>query len=628
MADWAAMAELEKRGKLSDDRKALLAEARKRGLAPQAAGGPGKAASLAAGIGQGATFRFGDELLGGLAMAGSQDPYGLSVGTSYTGVRDAARGADAAAREANPLTYLLGEMAGGLSTAGVGALGAVGRTALNLPALAKLLGIGAGFGATAGAGEAENLGDVPAAAGIGAAVGGPLAALIPSAGVGMRNLGRALNPLATRRNAARTLRDDLEQAGLTQDDIARTLRGNPDMVAADVHPQLGQRLQHSGVVNPAVARDAMQTLEQRDAGAARRIQSSLAKVLGDTPTAEAATARSKALSEAAAPLYDEAYATPIEATEAMTRVLQTPRGKAAQRQALASLQNKIDQANLPIIKKKGKPDRLDLARVQAWDEIQRVLGDQAHAQQTIRPARARDYRTLQQTINGGLEEQSPSFAQARNLWRGGQEDLEALKTGTKALTGAVPNLRQSLSEMSESSRWHFRLGVFEKLQDMLGRKGEHDKVTNALKSQRTRDVVKYAFGEMGETGPHPRFDAFMASLGDEVDMERTFNNIKSLSLIDNPLSGYHPGMAPMSGTMAAAQAARHLLMNKLLHPGREREAQHLGTALLSRDVAPLLGRAPAANIGPSALVGGGAAATLPPDMVESLLPSSAPPLPR
>lgn len=118
--------------------------------AAPAAEGPGKIESALRGLKQGISFGFGDEITGAVESAFSKK--------TYKQARDEARAADKAAKEANPMTFGLGQIFGGVATS----LVPVGAAAKVVGAGAKLgTGIaasaarGAGAGIVTGAGESE-----------------------------------------------------------------------------------------------------------------------------------------------------------------------------------------------------------------------------------------------------------------------------------------------------------------------------------------------------------------------------------------------------------------------------------------------------------------------------------------
>lgn len=101
---------------------------------------------------QGASFNFGDELIGGIR--GATNDFGASPGLTVSGAIDEERQGLNQFRAAHPKTALGLELAGGLAT-GLGAAKAVGAAAPGANLARTLLTTGAGSGAVAGYGSGE-----------------------------------------------------------------------------------------------------------------------------------------------------------------------------------------------------------------------------------------------------------------------------------------------------------------------------------------------------------------------------------------------------------------------------------------------------------------------------------------
>lgn len=141
---------------------------------------PSKTESAIRGAAQGATMGFADEATAALVAPFSDK--------TYQEVRDESRAKYAAAQEANPGTYLAGELAGGIGTAvapaigiarGVKGLTAAERLAATQKATAaskigKSVGVGTGVGGVSGVGYSseEKIGDIASDAATSAAIGG------------------------------------------------------------------------------------------------------------------------------------------------------------------------------------------------------------------------------------------------------------------------------------------------------------------------------------------------------------------------------------------------------------------------------------------------------------------------
>lgn len=146
---------------------------------------PSGAAAFGQGLFQGATFGFGDEAKGLVRALGERPG---SIGGAYTAARDQARSADAAASEAHPGLFTVGQLGGGIATSFVPGLGTFGIAGKGLGAAAARGAVGGGiFGA--GASEADTVGGVLQDAAGGAALGAGV-------GAGLNVVGRGVSRLA------------------------------------------------------------------------------------------------------------------------------------------------------------------------------------------------------------------------------------------------------------------------------------------------------------------------------------------------------------------------------------------------------------------------------------------------
>ena len=594
---------------------------------------PGQLDALFDSLFQGATLGFGDEMEAGLlSMLGHfkgdaqqlMGPEGTPDTTSYAELLDALRGQSARAGEEYPITSLLGELGGALATGGAGGVAAAGGKTLG-QAIPRLIGAGAGEGAVAGAGYSEA--DTPAGVGtdmaVGAGLGGLAGGALPAAAAGVRGLSRYVNPFGPgrfgrKRAAGKTLAKDVEQSGLTPGDLQAGLASDPNLVTADLSDQLRQRLSYAAQKSPKVARAAKDLTEQRQAGARERLGGVLGESLGDQSTGAAARKIHRGMSKLAKPLYDEAYETRIQPTPEMWQLLGTPAGRSAVRRVYKKFLNKtdIDAADIPFKESMSGQMVPVGSSVRFWDEFQRVLSDDIGTMGR-RPSDARDRRKMRDIVVSGLEKQSPPFRDARALWRGGREAEEALETGRRAFAEYTPDLRREFAKMSDAARGAFKLGVFEKLDDMISRRGEGDRLATVFKDSKKREAIRLAIGD------EALFKRFMRSLGNEAQMEETWRAVKNASLIDT--TRRVQTMPSMTPSMAVYQSARRGATNVVLDPLERLEMGHMGDALLSRDPSKLL-RAGDRNMG--ALAGLAGLGAIDPTWAQGLIPSAQPPLPR
>lgn len=148
----------------------------------------GKLESLARGAAQGATMGFADEIAGGAEA--------LFTDKTYKQARDESRANFKRAKDANPNTFLAGELGGGVATAFVPGLGAANA----VKTVRGAAGVGAALGGITGLGQSEAKDaqglavDTLSGAGLGAVTGGGLAVAGKGAQKGANYLSQKLGP--------------------------------------------------------------------------------------------------------------------------------------------------------------------------------------------------------------------------------------------------------------------------------------------------------------------------------------------------------------------------------------------------------------------------------------------------
>lgn len=189
-----------------------------------------KAESLARGAASGLSFNLADELTGALEAAGKtaigQDDY-KNLLENYKKYRDESRAGYKAAEEANPATFMAGDVGAGLATGlltgGAGAIANLGKVGLKQGAK-ELAKQGAKQGAAYGLGASEaelTEGDVLGAAkdtAIGAGVGATMGAVLPTIAKGASKAAGAIGETITDKAPALTEKAtqafDLAQRGI------------------------------------------------------------------------------------------------------------------------------------------------------------------------------------------------------------------------------------------------------------------------------------------------------------------------------------------------------------------------------------------------------------------------------
>lgn len=289
--------------------------------------GPSELKSLGRGAWQGATFGFGDEragfvdalagqgrrLLGrvkeGRVFASPMEEVPALLADYRTG-RDERRATNDAARAANPKSFLVGEVAGGMVVPGGGAAKSGARVLR-----AALQGTAAGIGTSDADLTQGDAGGALVDAGIGTVLGG----LAGTAGEGLRAGATRLSGMAGERlSAASTKAKEMAQKVL--DEEMRSLRGKAGAAVAAANRTLEnlERMMTDPAVDGAKQAAAREFLESAEGVALRRgvLDSTLAMAPGrlgevDTATTALRTAREgygTALEEGTANLLSPATA--------------------------------------------------------------------------------------------------------------------------------------------------------------------------------------------------------------------------------------------------------------------------------------------------------------------------------
>lgn len=534
-------------------------------------------ASAAQGIAQGVTLGFHDEAAAALrATLGEQADkylggtlYGLGVGTDggeggflerfrqykagaedvrpwserYQTALESQRGALETARQEDPWTTGLGELAGGLATGGVGAARAVAGQGIGRGA-ARLAGTGAGIGGAAGygmsegdplaavaSGEPEDIKrefvEAGKAAAVGAGIGAAGGAVVPglsAAGRGVARLvsrpftGKKRLTEAGRRQVAEAIQQDIDAGFTTLDQAKQELASTPGMTLADLGPSVQALTENIATTPTAGGRVITQGLKERAFGQYDRVMPELSKALGRGGEPSMFKHHLQEIAQgaktAADPLYKEAYSTPVRVTRRMNDILQaTKTGKVGMRQANAlatELQRKV-----PAIGKLGtmaSTERLDLI-IQSMDDHVNKLFTSGNAKL------GRAAKNLRDEFREAVYVANPTLREARQTWAGYAKSEEALKNGRQIFSDKFDFDANDLARLSEGERTYFRVGVLKEIEKRMAHKIDTADITQDLLHRRsTRDALRVGFGS------EEAFENVMDLLGREAKMQETFRN--------------------------------------------------------------------------------------------------------
>lgn len=436
---------------------------------------------------QGATFNTADEIAAAamtpfeMIKRGTLDP---AEAYRYTKARE-----DLNVEHARDQTGTLGTAAeigggvlsgSGLAHAGVGFLGRLAPQAgLGARTLASAGDAGL-YGAVAGAGEGNSL---PERAG-NAAVGGTLGALLGGVAPGALKLAGAaaapiLSNVSARLNPARYAQNQVARAisesGQSPQDLSDAVttaaqQGQPEFTLADAMGNAGQRQLSSVTRAPGVGRtEAVNFLDQRQAGQGRRVSNALAEGFDAPETAEQTQTRLTNARDTASDVnYDAARqgAGPVDVTRTVDRIDQTLRPGVNQfanpgtaiapdsvEAALGNVRNRLTDGN---------------SQLTDFESLQRVRGDLSDAISAAQRAGAGNkVRLLSQVrteMDVAMERASPGFMAANRAHAAASQAIDAVDTGRQAaMRGRTENTVPAFRAMPANQQDAFRSGYVDPL---------------------------------------------------------------------------------------------------------------------------------------------------------------------
>lgn len=406
------------------------------------------AVSAVGGAIQGAGYDFADELLGaghGLVSYAKEKLGGDRVssvfdeteaqklGTAYQTERDRARQFFSGLEEANPKSYLAGEVGGALATTAIPGLGEakLAQVASKAPLVGRALGgtigkqaIRAGIeGGLYGAGSAQELSDIPesiespamAAAGTTAALG--TAGKLISGGKAW--LGREASKGALREagvTAGQAEKLALQHGDDYLDKLSRFMRGD-HVFLKDLRPELKSIVGRFGDAKSNLA------FAQKTKQAAWETMDNYHKKIGGQPTFDAVQSL-------------------VDAEEAVKKHLKIPLNagdKAQGEKLLATIEQMASELS-------GGTSRLTLEQAQA---IKNVLSDFAYEQGIVIESRklGQDVlRSFKKTMEESLDRDIDRIITSKNLPQGTADGVKQLYRETKEAYGMAADAENALNK--------------------------------------------------------------------------------------------------------------------------------------------------------------------------------------
>lgn len=390
--------------------------------------GEGLALSALSGV----SLNFGDELVAGLLAVPGAIATGRGVGETYDDILFDLREKQRKFREQAPVASFAAELGGGMLTGGAGAVKGLGQSGMSLATRTALSG--AATGGLAGAGAGEDLEQRLDLAGKGAAIGGAFGAATPviqKAGIKAGSftkdaLKRAFTAQESR--ALRTLASKMDASDIDTVKAAAMIRkGGENASLSDLEIYKG--------VSKALASDPSQAkvmakgfLTSRLRGSKERLRSMIQTKTGSAidnveESVEEITAQMR---KRANPLYNEAYTVGLS-DDVNNKLMSIADNKDIERALKEAFNDISNDLRLDPSFKNGIS--VENPNIVMWDYAQRSLADRAET--LLRAGKKNKAGSILDKKNRIVEalHTNEMMKQARTIWRGGNQALEALEFG-------------------------------------------------------------------------------------------------------------------------------------------------------------------------------------------------------
>lgn len=532
---------------------------------------------------QGATFGLADEISSGIltpvemlkaAITGEDSGKGLMdrASAAYTRLVEQDRKGMKDYESDSPVAAVAANIAGGLTPGG--ALQRAGVTFIQPGASAAArigqgAAEGAAYGAAYGVGDAEGgpvnrlIGGASGGA-MGAATGGLMSGAVEAAravGAPVVNAVRArMDPEGF---AARKIADRLDQSGINAETAANRIdraraNGQP-MALVDVGGEGTRNLARTAANIPGPGQErAVRSVNLRQMGQGDRLKRAIGDMFAD-PNAylETRDAIRDGMRTAARPLYERAYGEPVQFTTGLQEIIDTPAGRAALLEAERMAANAREPFQQFFVRMGDDPNNISITRVpdmRAWDWIKRALDARIEANTIREPFRAPQLNNEARIINGlrqgllqELDGQVPVYAQARRVWSTGMEADEAIQAGRDIFSSGAAQFRRTMGAMSPQQQELARLGVAEKMRELIDKTGfTNNALLKFFQNRENVGALRAAFPDAGS------FRQFRTAMINEARMRRTYDAVKGNSTTARQLMDIMEARNPAEGAMTDA----------------------------------------------------------------------------
>jgi hypothetical protein len=492
---------------------------------------------LGAAAGQGATFRFLDEIVG---TARGILPGGI---TPQQG-RELERAAFEQVQKEQPVAALAAEVGGAAvpSLLSFGATAPVSATGIGTAAArAGLAGIA--YGAGGAEGVTERIGPALSTGAISAA-GGAATQLIarPVAKVAKEVKASFQKPEKMGKQAAQKLVKealDYDKTDINSAIKYITDKGGKQYSLADIGPNTRAYLDAVNVLPGKGKKEAQDFLKKRNEGMLTRIKSDLQEAFGSKASYfDTYKALESARSEGGKVLYKKAMEKKIPVDDEFVEILKKPSARNAFKKAYelaAEAGVKLPRINL----KNGKMYTEQGYLVKAIDTkllhwMKLSLDDAIYTGRTPLSGVGSQQLNLQKATKNDfldyMDKHNKTYKRARDEWSEKTAIMDKLELGRKfdAPGQNVEEIAEEITKMSKSELEAFRNGVLnniiEKMEKSVAIGGRGTNMAfNIIKTPRSRKLLRSTF-EPGKSGD-AKFNKFIDNLTDEIDIKDTSNLI-------------------------------------------------------------------------------------------------------
>lgn len=254
-----------------------------------------------------------------------------------------------------------------------------------------------------------------------------------------------------------------------------------------------------------------------------RVQGALSRDLGPTVGIATESERlSKSAMDAARPLYEKAYASPLPDDEILGNIVKLD---TMQKALNGGRQIHAEETALALAKGEVPPPPLpeNGVDVRTLDFAKRALQKQIDGAYSGDSAAKMQLDNLKGTRNALLERLDkvvPAYAEARAAYRGPNEMRDALELGKSLVTKSADDIEAAVGKLSPAELEQVRLGYRSSLSDMTaGRADAADKVKAIVGTPKKRAALQKLFGDQDG------IDNFLATLANEKAASETFGRV-------------------------------------------------------------------------------------------------------